>query len=77
MNTRQQAIDLSVKVDKLIDPKKGILIVTFFDASSKEVRFKHMTSNLTQNSFSCHIETFTNDISQTTTYDIYHIQDIS
>jgi hypothetical protein len=76
MNTRQQAINLSSKVDGLLDKKKGILKLTFFDNTHVKVRFLRMTSNLTATEFQCKMDTFTNNIHDVTTYDIYDILDI-
>jgi len=77
MNTRQQAIAISRKIDSLIDPNKGILRLIFFDNSNIKVRFLRMTSNLTVDEFTCKLDTFTNDINNVTTYDIYDIMDIN
>ncbi|MDY0278796.1 MAG: hypothetical protein RBQ97_12005 [Acholeplasma sp.] len=77
MNTRQQAIAISRKIDSLIDPNKGILRLIFFDNSNIKVRFLRMTSNLTVDEFTCKLDTFTNDINNVTTYDIYDIMDVN
>ena len=77
MNTRQQAIAISRKIDSLIDPNKGILRLIFFDNSTIKVRFLRMTSNLTVDEFTCKLDTFTNDINNVTTYDIYDIMDVN
>lgn len=77
MNTRQQAITISRKIDSLIDPNKGILRLIFFDNSNIKVRFLRMSSNLTVDEFTCKLDTFTNDINNVTTYDIYDIMDVN
>lgn len=77
MNTRQQAITISRKIDSLIDPNKGTLRLIFFDNSNTKVRFLRMTSNLTVDEFICKLDTFTNDINNVTTYDIYDIMDVN
>jgi len=77
MNTRQQAITISRKIDNLIDPNKGTLRLIFFDNSSIKVIFLRMTSNLTVDEFTCKLDTFTNDINNVTTYDIYNVMDVN
>lgn len=77
MNTRQQAIAISRKIDSLIDPNKGILRLIFFDNSNIKVGFLRMTSNLTVDGFTCKLDTFTNDINNVITYDIYDIMDVN
>lgn len=77
MNSRKQAIVVSLKIDELIDPNKGILRLTFFDNSNIKVRFLRMTSNLTFDEFTCKLDTFTNNINDVTTYDIYDIMDVN
>ena len=77
MSTRQQAIAISDKINNLIDPNKGILRLIFFDNSNTKVRFLRKTSNLTIDEFTCNLDTFTNDINNVTTYDIYDIMDVN
>lgn len=77
MNTKQQAITLSCKINNIIDPNKGILNLTFFDNSNKKVMLLKKTSNLTFDGFTCKLDTFTNDINDVTTYDIYEIMDVN
>jgi len=77
MNTRQQAIAISEKINRLIDPNKGFLRLTFFDNSNIKVMFLRKTSSLSFDEYTCKLDTFTNDINNVTTYDIYDIMDVN
>lgn len=76
MNSREQAIALSNKAGQLLDPKKGVLQLQFFNGSIVEVRVLRIDSDLTLESFTCTIKTFQININITTDYDIYSIMDI-
>jgi hypothetical protein len=77
MNNKKQAIELSTKIDKLIDIKKGLLTLYFFDNTKLDVRFLSMNSRLdSKGIFTCTLDTFTNDIHDIKTYDIFDIKDI-
>jgi len=76
MNTREQAIDLAKKATGLLDRKKGVFELTFFDNTTTEVRVLNINSKLDHTGFSCTLTTFTNDVKLTTRHDIYEIQDI-
>lgn len=75
-NTKEKAIALSSKLSETLDDKKGEFTFTFFDNTKIAVRVLNMTSTTDANGFNCFITTFTNDINQTTRYDIYNIKDI-
>jgi len=78
MNNKEQAMQLSNKVDSIINDKNNFSNLLFFDNSSLDVRLLSMNSRLDSNGlFTCSLETFTNDINLTTTYDIYKIKDIN
>jgi hypothetical protein len=77
MNTRQQAISISRKIDRIINQNKGLLKLTLYNNSNIKVQFLRMTSNLTVDEFTCKLDTFTNDINNVTTYDIYDIMDVN
>jgi hypothetical protein len=76
MNSREQAITLSNKAKQLMDLKKGVLKLRFFDDTIVEVRVLRIDSKLTLASFTCTIKTFQNNINITTDYDIDIIKDI-
>ncbi len=77
MNTKEQAIKLCTKVDELIEVKKGELTFTMFDNTKINVRLLHKMSNWTPCEFTCILKIFTNDINQTTLYDIYKLKDVN
>lgn len=77
MNARQQAISISRKIDRIINQNKGLLKLTLYNNSNIKVQFLRMTSNLTVDEFTCKLDTFTNDINNVTTYDIYDIMDVN
>lgn len=77
MNTRQQAISISRKIDRIIKQNKGLLKLTLYNNSNIKVQFLRITSNLTVDEFTCKLDTFTNDINNVTTYDIYDIMDVN
>jgi hypothetical protein len=77
MNTKEQAIKLATKATDNLDKKKGVFTLTFFDDTKKEVRVLNINSNLDKDGFSCVLTTFTNDINNTTRYDIYDLKDIN
>lgn len=74
MNTKEQAINLAMKATELLDKKKGVFELTFFDNTKTEVKILNINSKLDQKGFSCFLTTFTNDINKTTKYDIYEIK---
>lgn len=77
MNTKEEAIKLSTKVDELIELKKGELTLTMFDNTKINVRLLHKMSNWTPGEFTCILKIFTNDINQTTLYDIYNLKNVN
>ena len=77
MNTKEQAIELYQKAGTLIDPNQGVLTLTFFDNSNTKVRLLNMNSNWNAEHFTATLSTFTDNIQNTTEYDIYEIMDIN
>lgn len=77
MDTKEKLIELSDKIRNILDEKKGVLTLTFFDNTSVTVRLKEMNSHLSQEAYSCILTTFTNDINKTNNYDIKLIKDVN
>ncbi len=77
MNTKEQEIKLCTKVDELNELKIGELTFTMFDKTKINVRLLHKMSNWTPDEFTCILKIFTNDINQTTLYDIYNLKDVN
>ena len=76
-NTREEAITLFEKIEEIKENKKNILILTLFDKTDIEVKLLSLNSTRSENDFSCTIVTFTNNINDATSYDIYDIKDVN
>ena len=77
MSTKEQTIKLTNKATQILDQKKYVLTLTFFDNTKKDVKVLNINSNLDNNEFSCFLTTFTTDMNKTTTYDIYNLKDVN
>ena len=76
MNTQEQAIILATKATNKLDKNKGEFSLTFFDGTTQKVKILKLNSSYNESGFSCSLKTFTNDINNTTHYDIYELKDI-
>lgn len=77
MNTQEQAIILATKATNTLDKNKGEFSLTFFDDTTRKVKILNINSSYNESGFSCSLTTFTNDINDTTRYDIYELKDIA
>lgn len=77
MNTQEQAILLATKAKNTLDKNEGEFSLTFFDGTIQKVKILNINSFYNESGFSCSLTTFTNDINDTTRYDIYELKDIA
>lgn len=77
MNTQEQAIILATKATNMLDKNKGEFSLTFFNRTTQKVKILNINSSYNESGFSCSLTTFTNDINDTTRYDIYELKDIA
>ena len=75
-NTKESAIKILDKIHNLMNINHGRFTFVFFDGKKIPLNIVSTKSELTMSDFRCEINTFTNDINQTTCYDIYNIKDI-
>ena len=76
-NTIKSAIKILDKIHNLMNINHGQFTFIFHDGSKSTIKFLSAESELTMSDYKCEIKTFTNDINQTTTYNIYDIKDVN
>lgn len=76
-NTKEEAIALFEKIEEIKENKNNILILTLFDKTDLEVKLKSLNSKISETNFSCTLVTYTNNMNETTSYDIYDISDVN
>lgn len=76
-NSKEEAIALFEKIEEIKENKNNSLILTLFDKTELKVKLKSLNSNISENNFSCTLVTFTNNMNETTSYDIYDINDVN
>jgi len=78
MNTKEQAIMLSEKVNQLINDKKVILKITLLSDQKFEAKILRMESSIDKDGiFKCSIFLFIHDIENPKEYNLYEIKDIN
>jgi hypothetical protein len=78
MNTLEQALAIHRKIGTLIERKRGVITLHFYDG-------RNITANVKAGNPSFEVDkdpfitvtTFTDDINNTTVYNLFEVQDIS
>lgn len=77
MDSLKHSLDIQNKIRSLMDTNNGVITITFFDNTKKTIKI--LSSNVSGNPINSTgtITTFSDNINETTDYNIQDIKDVS